>query len=187
MLKNSGNLSNLSKIAKQNKTSDVVDIILFGSAVRGKSEPGDIDICIVFRERVDFKKVESIEKSFQKNKIKVHASFLIADNFFTKPHSLAKTILLEGKSLISKKGLLENYGFSNKTLFLYELKKMKPSDKVRFIYALTGRRNKKGILDSIKDKIIAPSLIMVLTKDEQKITSLMDYWGVSYKRMKLIL
>jgi hypothetical protein len=81
----------------------------------------------------------------------------------------------------------ENYSFSGKTIFLYELKNMKPSNKVRFIYALKGRGKNKGILNSIKDRTSAPGFMMVPTMEEHKIVSVLEHWHVSYKRMKILL
>lgn len=187
MLRNLRKLSILSKIAKKQKTDDIVDVILFGSAARGKEEPRDFDICVVFRDKIDFKKIRDIEKEYERHKMVIHLSFLTADNFFTKPHSLAKTLLLEGKSLFTSKKVSSNYGLAGKTIFLYKLKDMKPSEKVKFIHALKGRRKNEGILSTIKDKLLAPSFIMIPTSEEHKIVSILDYWNVSYKRIKLLL
>ena len=186
MLKKSKKLSNLTKLLKKNVTKEIVDIVLFGSAVRGKEEPGDYDVCIIFRERIDFNKIKELEELFKIKKLNVHLSYLTVDNFFTKKHSLASTLLLEGKSIITNKPLSDNFNLVNKTLFIYELKGMKPSDKVRFLYSLKGRRKKPGILTSISPKIVARGLIIVPTDKEDKITSLFEHWKVKYRRIKML-
>ena len=94
MLKNSGRLSGLIKTAKKLKNDELIDIILFGSAVRGKHAPGDYDICLVFRKKIDLNTVNKIETRFKTAGFNLHMSFLTADNFFSKPQSLVKTNLL---------------------------------------------------------------------------------------------
>jgi predicted nucleotidyltransferase len=173
MLKKSKNLSVLTNLLKKYVIKDIVDIILFGSAVRGKEEPGDYDICIVFREKIDLRKIRELEDILKNRKISAHLSYLTIDNFFTKKHSLASTLFLEGRSMITNKPLSWNYNLDNRTLFIYELKNMNPTDKVKFLYALKGRRGKIGILDRIKSKIVGKGVIIVPTIEEHKITSLL--------------
>src|SRR3989338_1445155 len=85
---------------------DIIDVVLFGSAVRGKEKPNDYDICIILNKQLPAKTINEISSSFKEN---IHLSFLTADNFFNSFHSLAKTVLFEGISLISRKPLLEKY------------------------------------------------------------------------------
>ena len=69
---------------------------------------------------------------------------------------------------------------------MYELKTMKPSEKVKFIYALKGRRGHAGVLQSIKERIEAPGIIIVPTSQESELHSLFENWGIIYKRIKML-
>ena len=95
--------------------TEIADILLFGSAAKGKEFPKDIDICIIFRKRVLRELIQDIE-SKTKN-FNIHISSLTIDNFFRKPHSLVKTLLTEGISILSGKPFIQNFGFSSYVLY----------------------------------------------------------------------
>ena len=56
MLKNSKEFLILHKKARElykKYKKEIVDIVIFGSFVKGKMLPRDVDICIIFREKVN--------------------------------------------------------------------------------------------------------------------------------------
>ena len=122
------NLKNLSEVKKKLKIvlreKEVYDVVLFGSFVKGKSMPKDIDVAII-SEKKNF-----VLKGF-------HVSILSVSDFF-KPLSLVNTLFREGYSLKKNKSFAEVYGFKNKCLFRYELKNLSASKKVRAVKALDG-------------------------------------------------
>ena len=123
------NLEKLSNIKKDLKDlikdKEIYDLILFGSFVKGKESPNDIDIAII-SEKKDF-----LVKGF-------HISVISPQDFF-KPISLIKTLLQEGYSLKKNKFFSEIYGFRNKCLFRYELSGLSASKKVTFVNFLKGK------------------------------------------------
>ena len=111
---------------------EVYDIIIFGSFVKGKANPSDIDLAII-----------SDKKNFE---IKgFHVSVISLIDFF-KPVELINTLLREGYSLKRDKSFSESYGFKNKCLFRYELTELSLSKKVQVVNFLRGKKHEKGLV-----------------------------------------
>ena len=96
MLKNSKDYSVLIRNLKKFLSEDIGDIIIFGSTVKGKGIPKDIDLCIVFKDKIDLKNVNMINSKLGNN---FHISSLTMRNFLDKKHPLAQTLLFEGISV----------------------------------------------------------------------------------------
>ncbi len=188
MLKKLKNYSVLKKIIKQLDLKDILDIFLFGSAAAGKEKPRDIDICIIFRKRIDRELIKSLNEQFEKKELNVHVSFLTSDAFFTKKtHALAKTLLFEGISLITEKPFSKVYGLASWTLYTYDLSKLKKSKKVRFVYLLKGRGEEKGIVEQLDGKFIAPGSFIIPIAKDREIIEIFDSWKIKYTRKKIML
>ncbi|MBI5871457.1 nucleotidyltransferase domain-containing protein [archaeon] len=179
---------NLNKYLKEKlKGTDlreIVDIFLFGSTVKGKEFPRDIDLCVIFRKNV----LEDVTKSIE-NKLKefnVHISFLGVDNFFRKPHSLIKTLLVEGKSILSGKPLIQNFGFSSAVLYSYDLSGLKPSEKVRFIYLMKGRKA-EGMVKKMNGEWITDSCFIIPIEKDSEMLVILKKWAISFKRKEVLI
>ena len=137
------NYKEILKIKKQFgkllKDKRIQDIILFGSFVKGKAIPKDIDVVIVSNENFsDLTKLKSNFSNF-------HISILSFEDFF-RPTSLINTLLREGYSLKKNKSFSEIYGFRNRCLFKYELINLNPSEKVTTVNFLRGKGKEKGLV-----------------------------------------
>lgn len=181
-------LKSLSKYLKKKieglDLSEVADIFLFGSAVKGKEFPKDIDICIVFKKKIIRETVDTITKRLEK--LNVHISSLSIDNFFKQPHSLIKTLLVEGKSILTNRTFIQNFGFSSYVLYSYDLSKLKPSDKVKFVYLLKGRKE-EGIVKKLKGEWIADSCFIISIQSDSEISAILKKWLVQYKRKEVLI
>ena len=99
---------NITKLSKQSKVfqkkykEEIKDIILFGSSLRGKSEPEDIDILIIFNKKIN----KEIEYEFKKqvSKIIEDVSLISKTEDTLYDHSFAarQSILFDGYSLVKK-------------------------------------------------------------------------------------
>ncbi len=165
--------------------TEVVDIVLFGSVVKGKEFPRDVDICVIFRSKVDNKIINKISSRLKKADI--HISSLAIDDFFRKPHSLIKTILLEGKSILTGKRIINNFGFSSAIIYSYDLSNLKQSKKVRFVYLLKGRDGRIGTIKKIGGEWLADSCFIVPLGKDNDISSIFKKWGVEYKKKEALL
>lgn len=183
MLKNSKEFSKLKSEWRKWK-DELVDIFVFGSFVKGKSQPNDIDICLVFRNDVTLEIVKKIEAILGEN---YHICFLSADNFFTNPHSLARTLLLEGKSIISGKNFADSFGLRAEILYSYNLSAESPSKKVRFVYLLRGRGSSEGLVKKWKGEFISNNAFLVPVDKDNEVLKVFEMWKVKFSRKKIML
>jgi predicted nucleotidyltransferase len=158
----------------------VKDIVLFGSAAKGKLNPGDIDIAVLAEASADRVKLTGkLTKLLSSNGLESHVSVLFFENILSEP--LWQSVLREGVSLISGEALSKSLGYESKTLFQFEPNGLNKSDRVRFQYALTGRDSKSGIIKDAGAEKISGNAIMVPVSSESEVMQFFDAWEVPYK------
>ncbi|MBU1103249.1 MAG: nucleotidyltransferase domain-containing protein [Nanoarchaeota archaeon] len=129
------------------KDKDALDVIVFGSTVKGKTTPNDVDIAVITN-----KKISLDYEDF-------HVSVLSPDEFFTGSSTLITTLLKEGYSLKNKKSFSETLGFRNKVLFTYTLSSLKNSAKVKIVNILRGKKT-AGMVEECGGKWLAPQVFI---------------------------
>ena len=184
MLKNSKDYSKLMNKLKRFLSEDIEDIIIFGSVVKGKGMPKDIDICLVFKDKINLKKVELINSKLGGN---FHVSSLIMKNFLNKKHPLAQSLLFEGISISRGKRLGDLYSLVPYTIYSYTLSNLRKSYRVRFVYLLKGRGEEKGIIEKFKGKFLAPGCFIVPVGKDYEMLEIMNRWNIKFKRKRLLL
>jgi len=132
------NLKNLLEVKKKLRpyltNPKVFDVVLFGSFVKGKSNPFDIDVVVI--ADCELEEIEGF-----------HISFLSPTDFFKNIPSLVSTIFKEGFSLKHEKYFSAVYGFENKCMFIYELSGLSSSKKVQVVNFLRGNKQQKGLVE----------------------------------------
>lgn len=125
------------KLKSLMQDNEIIEIVIFGSSLKGKIIPRDIDIAVILYKKPSKELIGKIHdiKNF-------HISILTIKEFFVNSPSLVNTLIREGYGIKNKKFLAENFGFSNYALFNYSLTKFSPSMKVRLVNILRGK--KKG-------------------------------------------
>ena len=181
MLKNSEVYLKLRKIVKP---YNLEDIIIFGSFVKGRTMPKDIDICLIFKENISLNVVRDVQLRLGDN---FHVSSLSIDNFFNKKHNLAQTLLFEGISAKSGKNLSEIYSLDSYGLYNYDLSDMKKSDKVRFVYLLKGRKNCRGIVSEFNGEFLVNGCFIVPVEKDSEMLEIMNKWNVKFSRKRVLL
>jgi len=177
----------IKKIKNWIKKNNVIDVILFGSVVREKNNPNDIDLCIISEdEKKSLDIIDSLGRLLDSIKVKSHISFITPEEFIS-GNTLAKTLLNEGYSIKKEKSLSSNWGLENKSLFNYNLKNFSSSKRVRFHYMLNGRYGTKGILDEVNGKIIGTGSILIPTDKEDLLKEILNEWKVDFKIMRLLI
>ncbi|HIJ14355.1 TPA: nucleotidyltransferase domain-containing protein [Candidatus Woesearchaeota archaeon] len=164
-------LNHLSKI-KINKS--IVDAVVFGSYIKGKEVPRDIDIALITDDpgaNLDFK---------------AHISRLTPREFFNPKTSLANTLVKEGYSLRNKMFVSEAWGFKNRVMFSYDLSGLSQTMKVQAIYALKGRDGKSGILKN-KAEWISNNTFMIEVFMEYDISAVLHKFNVPYKKYYMLI
>ena len=123
-----------SKLRGLLRDKENLDVILFGSVVKGKERPNDIDIAIITKKDINVE-IQGF-----------HISILKPEDFFTNPPSIVHTLFREGYSLKHKKYFSEIYNFSNRVLFKYELTSLRASLKVKIVNILRGKGKERGMV-----------------------------------------
>ena len=107
------------------KKNRVVDVILFGSSVRGKTKARDIDLGILIKDEDEKRSIDLVD-SLSKLTPNSHVNVLTLSNLI-EGNILVKTLMQEGYSIKNRKNFSHLFGFSNKSLFIYSLKNFSPS------------------------------------------------------------
>ena len=180
----------LSKICRQiyqNHANEIKDIILFGSSVRGKLMPSDLDILIVFANSIN----KDIEYELSK-KLSSHVNNLSViskteKTSLDKAFDARESLLFEAQSLITEKNLAEEYGFHSFGMFKYNFGNWDKLKKTKFYYALNGRGNKEGIASMLNCIKLSDSLILAPLEKIEAFKEFLDSWGINYKYIPILL
>lgn len=161
------------KLEKYLKDKDILDIILFGSIVKGKSSPNDIDIAIITEKEI---KIPGF-----------HVSLLSPKEFFINPPSLTHTLLREGYSLKNKTNFSEIYKFKNKVLFNYELTTLLPSTKVKVVNFLRGKNKNLGFIESNEGEWLANQVFLLPLEKEYVCEKFLINFNVKFQKHYILI
>ncbi len=178
-----------SKSKKFAKQHELMDIILFGSSVRGKIEPKDIDIILISHEKNIKKNLEVLQefRNILKNKISKEDTKIINIEELFESNLLARQgILIEGISLVYDRPLSNIMGFAGYSLFSYKLKNLNNTEKTKFIYSLIGR-NKKGIIKKLKGVQIGKGAVMIPIENSEVFKEFLEKWEIKYNMRKILV
>ena len=119
------------KLKKQLKQyDDVEDIIIFGSLVKDKFKPKDVDVAIIM-EKKDYDIVQKIHKQISTFEVPIHMSILLFKEIYTEP-KFWKSIFVEGFSIKRNKYLREIVNIKPVEIYEYHIDKMTPTEKMQF-------------------------------------------------------
>ena len=184
-LKNIELKSKILEFYKKNKDI-LLDIFIFGSFIKGKEKPNDIDILILYKDKKNFEKGYELKKvleEFNAEITNVSYSELFNESF--KPR---EGILSEGYSIINKKFFSEGFGYTSFILFKYELKGFNKSNRMRFYYSLHGRsKNDKGIVDDLNLIKFSDTILFCPIKNAEKMKEYLDYWKIKYLEFPIMI
>jgi len=172
---------------KQDKA--IFDIIIYGSAVKGKEFARDIDILVIFlegtlRQRLD--KIQDIKMRLKKSiKEDIDIKQIILKDLFS-PSFFARTgVLLEGISVFSNKSFSETLGFRSFTLFCYKLKDLTHTQKVKFNYILAGRGT-KGIISELEGERLVNGAIKIPIRNSIIFEDILKTNNITYRKKNIL-
>jgi predicted nucleotidyltransferase len=157
------------------KDKGIFEIVLFGSFVKGKENPADIDIAMITSEKI---KIEMEG---------YHISVIPLRDFFDNPPLLITTLLKEGYSLKKNKLFSENYRFSSRVLYNYELREINPSLKVKIVNLLRGTKINKGLVEHNDGEWIANQVFIVPVFNDSIIERFLINFKVKYKKHYILM
>ncbi len=171
-------ITKLNKIFKKYlKGKGISDIVLFGSLMKGKNKPKDIDILIIFKERINKKTELEIKRNlngiYEINSITEKELF--GEDFIAK-----EGLYLEGYSFSKKKYLRDLLGFISIGYLKYSIRNLRGAKRIRFYYALMGRGSSKGFLSEIKADRFSDNVIVCDYSEIEKLKDFFNSWRIEY-------
>ncbi len=138
----------LDSLKKLLNMKGVIDVVLFGSYVKGKTLPRDIDVLVIFHDSIPSEKLIDLEVKLSEDgfdAVCIHYSNLLAEKH------LFSAMLLEGLSLRSGKRFFESAELFSIVIFAYR-HELKSSARVGFYRAIKAIKEAyfagKGIIIS---------------------------------------
>ena len=176
-----------SQIFCEKYKEDITDIILFGSIMRGKEKPQDIDILIIFNKNIN----KDIEYGYRKHVSKKYKNISVISktqkNICDSSFAAREAILFEGYSLIKKEFVASRYGFISLGKFLYHTKSLSNTKKTRFYYALNGRGASQGIINLLNAIKLSDNIINVPLDKIETAKGFFEYWNIEYIYVPLLI
>lgn len=180
------NLQNLLK--KEIKDESIFDIVVYGSYVKGKEKPNDIDIVVIFKKgslKERLNRIQEIKKNIKTNE-KIDIKSILIEELFKKELFSRSGIFYEGVSLFDNKEFSNKIGFESQTLFIYDLKNKTHTEKVKFNYLLSGR-NDIGIRERIYGKQLAPGVILIPVKYSGEFEEILKNHKINFIRRDILI
>ncbi len=171
------------------RNEKLFDIILYGSVVKGKDEPRDIDIALIFLDAGIKERLEIAQK-FKKNLpkgLKFDIQTLNAADFFDAGFFARHGILIEGYSLVSNKKFSEKLGFKGYSLFSYKLGNLDHNKKTLFIYSLSGRGETEGMVKKVNGESIGRGAFFVPIENSLIFEQFLDKWRIKYLKRNILV
>lgn len=164
-----------SELKEYLRNKEVIDIVLFGSFVKGSLLAKDIDIAIITNSKINIK-----------NK-KFHIVLINPEEFLSKPSLIINTLFREGYSLKKNKLFSENYGFRQKVLFSYNLIGLNPSRKVKIVNSLRGIKKQKGLVEENYGEWIANQVFIVPVLNEKIFEKFFINLKINYRKNYILM
>lgn len=161
-------MKTLVKTLKQvlQKKSEIIDIILFGSAVKNKLEHGDIDVAVLAESEVNR---GALKKELQTKIGKpVDVQILSLHDY---AHFIWIALIREGFSIKHNMYLHKIYRIQPVVLYTYSLKKLTMSKKVMFERAIKNFKNIKKLSNRV---------ILVPIEHSGEFSDFLKYWNIDF-------
>ena len=173
-------------LEKYLRNKAIIDIFLFGSSIKEKEKPGDIDLIVFFKEK-NYRVTEEIIYAIKKtlNMEHIHIEPLFLDGLFK--GSLFSSLLHEGISIRYGKSLNELAGYHPFLLFTFSLQHLKKVEKVRFAQTLYGRKKGKGILHEEGGISLGKGTFLIPVYKEHLFRDLMKQSHVSFTLRRVLV
>ena len=181
-------LKSLKSESKKIKNKELIDILIYGSSVKGKRKTGDIDIILIFNNLPLDKRLEITQKFKEKVNLKnLDIKSINLIELLDKSFLARQGILLEGISLLDSKPLAKKLGFDSFTLFTYNTEKISNTEKVKLSFALNGRRNEKGFLEKINAKKFGTGKILVPISKSNLFSEFLEKLNLNFKQENILI
>lgn len=179
-------LKELHSIAKSLKHEDVLDIVLIGSVLRGKVEPKDIDILLLFKTKTSTDVAHELRKKVERHFAQVEVIQATYEQLFS-PAFKARSAFFFGYSLLREKFVSEGMGYAAKMLFKYSLKGLSQSKRMTFQYALYGRDGEGGLAKLLSLEKLAPTVFLCPLEHSERFRLFFEQWKMEFEEYPVLL
>ncbi|MFH1440395.1 MAG: nucleotidyltransferase domain-containing protein [Candidatus Woesearchaeota archaeon] len=170
--------------------NEIEDIVFFGSRMKGKLNPKDLDILLIFKKKVN-KEIEYQLKNilgllvFEINQISIISK--TEESYKKETFDAREGVLFEGYSLIKSKFIASDFGFTSLGLFIYQTNKLSNVQKTKFYYALNGRGPTKGMVQELEGIKLSNNIIAVPLEKIEATKKFLNYWELEYKYVPTLI
>lgn len=172
-------------------SSEVIDIIQFGSSIIEGEKPNDIDIAVIQNKiplKEQLENSQEIKKQLEKRfNLPIHINSYDLYSLFDAGNFARESILFYGKSLLSGNYFSNTFGLKPIVRIVYSLNKLKKKDKVRFNYLLNGKGGKYGLIRQYSGKLVSPGMIEILPEHEKVFSDAMKLITNDFEVQKVFL
>lgn len=169
-------------------TTDILDIILFGSSIKGKEKPKDIDLLILYKDKKNIDLSYELKKRIENKGYNMEIIDKTYKELFEEPFKAREAILSEGYSIVYERFLSEGLGYMAFHLFKYELKGFNESNRMRFYYSLYGRdKDQGGILKELKLIKFSDSILFCPTENTEKLKEYFENWKIKFLEFPMMI
>jgi predicted nucleotidyltransferase len=166
---------------------EIDDILVFGSTIRGKEKPNDLDLLVVFNKKVDKEQEQKIKiilkKHFNNISIISKTKITILDQSF----DARESVLFEATSLLTGSNLAKKYGFISFGMFKYDFSTWNKLQKTKFYYALNGRGSAEGIFQKTESIKLSDQIVLVPLDKIELFREFLESWKLDYKYVPMII
>lgn len=189
------NISYLTKKIKflyKKHKDEVNDIILFGSFMRGNAAPNDIDILLIFKNKINKDIEYELKTSLSQiyiNQAQLNISIVskTEESYTEESFDAREGILFEGYSLVKSKYIASNFGYSSFGMFIYDTNPLKPKQKTLFYYALNGRNASGGVIKMLDAIKLSNNIIIVPLHKIELAKEFFEYRKIEYKYVPTLI
>ena len=185
LLKNTKLMSKVHNLITENK-EEILDIVIFGSSVKGKEKPRDIDLFVIYKTKVNSELSYKIKKEFEILGFEID---LVAKNYsglFDSSFIARESYLSEGYSLLNKKFIADGFGYKPMILFRYDIKSFNKSQRMRFYYSLYGR-NTEGMLKKLRLYKFSERIIISPVEESERVKDYLNSWKIQYIEIPILI
>ncbi len=158
------------------------DIIVFGSYVKGKDRPNDIDVAAILKSG-SLETVEKISSEIDGISGSIHFNWVFLHEI--EKTSLWMTLMLEGFSVKGNRMLSGIFGYKAGVIFSYSLSKLE--NRSKFSHALSGRGKSQGELGESGGEMLGKGVVLVPLEKSDSFREFLDYWKIDYRMRRVIM
>ena len=178
-------ISRINGLMKDYK-DEVLDIVLFGSSAKGKDKPGDLDLLIIYKSKVNSELNYKIKKELEILGFEIDLTAKTYNDLFESSFIARESYLSEGYSIIQKKFIAQGFGYKPMVIFKYDIKNFNKSQRMRFYYSLYGR-NSEGMLKKLKLYKFSERIIISPVEESERVKDYLNSWKMPYAEIPVLL